>query len=667
MTTDAQPENELIRNFQLGVFDQCDVAFCVIRLELDPAGKPIDWTFAYANEALANMEGFTLDSLLGKRFFDLFPNGDRKWLEYYYKAAFEGENCSFESISEEIGLYLHVNCWPIGQRGYCACILRDIHEEAIERKNTNHALQEALIASERASEAKTAFLSSMSHDIRTPMNAIIGMTALAAAHLGDDERVGDCLKKISLSSKHLLSLINEVLDMSKIETGGVVLSEDEFNLSELLDSLVIMINQQLETKAHHFSVSSKDLVHEHVIGDSLRIQQVFVNVMSNAIKYTPDGGKISLKISEKPSNQAKVACYEFVFEDNGIGMDEEYLQHVFEPFSREDDAVVSHTQGTGLGMPISRNIARLMGGDIVVESKKGVGSRFTVTIRLKLQDREVEDDFTSFVDLNVLVADDDRASLDSTCHILDGFGMKTTGTTSGSEAVELTVAQHEVGKDFFACILDWKMPDVDGVEATRRIRAAVGEDVPIIIVSAYDWSAIEKEAREAGANAFVTKPLFRSRLARTFHAILDDATDEITALKPIQRVEKANCEGKRALLVEDNLLNSEIAKEILEMGGLEVECAYDGAEAVDLISSCPDGHYDIVFMDIQMPKMNGNDATRAIRAMKREWCRTLPIIAMTANAFAEDIQAAKTIGMNEHIAKPLDLSRLAAVLDKWLS
>ncbi len=667
MTTEAQPENELIRDFQLDVFDQSDLAFCIIRLELDQEGNPFDWTFAYANGALAKIDGLPYEGLVGKRFYDVFPKGDRKWLSYYYRAAFEGETLSFERICEEIGMYQHVSCWPTGHRGYCACILRDIREEALERENTNLALQEALVASERASAAKTAFLSSMSHDIRTPMNAIIGMTALAAAHLGDDERVSDCLKKISLSSKHLLSLINEVLDMSKIETGSVVLSEDEFNLSELLDSLVIMINQQLETKAHHFSVSSKDLIHEYVIGDSLRIQQIFVNVMSNAIKYTPDGGKISLKISEKPSNQAKVACYEFVFEDNGIGMDEEYLQHVFEPFSRADDAVVTRIQGTGLGMPISRNIARLMGGDVVVESKKGVGSRFTVTIRLKLQDREVEDDFTSFVDLDVLVADDDRASLDSTCHILDGFGMKTTGTTSGSDAVELTVAQHEAGKDFFACILDWKMPDVDGVEATRRIRAAVGEDVPIIIVSAYDWSTIEKEAREAGANAFVTKPLFRSRLARTFHAILDDATETITTLKPIQRIEKANGEGKRALLVEDNLLNSEIAKEILEMGGLEVECAYDGAEAVDMVSTCTDGYYDIVFMDIQMPKMNGNDATRAIRAMKREWCRTVPIIAMTANAFAEDVQAAKTIGMNEHIAKPLDLSRLATVLNKWLT
>ena len=657
----------LSHDFSLDVFDHSNVAFCIIRLELDQDQKPVDWTFVYANEALAKIEGLPLEKLLGARFYELFPDGDRKWLDYYAKAALDGESVSFESISEEIDVYLRIDSWGIGKPGYCACILRDIHEEAIERQNTNHALQEALIASERANHAKTAFLSSMSHDIRTPMNAIIGMTALAAAHLGDEERVSDCLKKISLSSKHLLSLINEVLDMSKIETGSVVLSEDEFNLSDLLDSLVVMINQQLETHAHSFSVSSDGLVHEHVIGDSLRIQQVFVNIMSNAIKYTPDGGKISLHISEKPSNQAKVACYEFVFEDNGIGMDEDYIAHIFEPFSRESNQVVDNIQGTGLGMPISRNIVRMMGGDIQVQSKKGAGSRFTVTIRLKLQDKEINDNFEGFVDLDVLVADDDRASLDSTCNILDEFGMKTCGTTSGAQAVELTCQHHQEGRDFFACILDWKMPDVDGVEAARRIRQRVGQDVPIIIMSAYDWSVVEKEARDAGVNAFVTKPLFRSRLARTFHALLGDDDARLETLRPMDKMERANCTGKRALLVEDNVLNSEIATEILEMSGLEVEHAFDGIEAVDKISSCTDGYYDIVFMDIQMPKLNGNDATRAIRSMKRDWCRKVPIIAMTANAFAEDIQAAKTVGMSEHLAKPLDLGQLARVLDKWLA
>ncbi len=656
----------LASGFSLDVFDQSDMAFCIVRLELDAGQKPADWTFLYANEVMNKLEGMPSDGLAGKRFSNVFPHGEQKWLDYGYKAAYMGQNCSFESTCKEFGLYLQVNCWPAGKEGCCACLLRDIREEASMRANTNRALQEALLASERANQAKTAFLSSMSHDIRTPMNAIIGMTALAAAHMGDEERVADCLKKISLSSKHLLSLINEVLDMSKIETGSVVLSEDEFNLSELLDSLIIMVNQQLDTHAHEFCVSSDQLVHEHVIGDSLRIQQVFVNVMSNAIKYTPNGGKISLHISERPSNQAKVACYEFVFEDNGIGMDQSYIEHIFEPFTREDDVLVGKVQGTGLGMPISRNIVRMMGGDIKVESKKGVGSRFTVTILLKLQDKEIVDDFTSFVDLDVLVADDDRSSLDSTCNILSGFGMKTTGALSGSEAVELACANHEAGRDFFACILDWRMPDVDGIEATRRIRAQVGDDVPIIIVSAYDWTLIEKEAREAGANAFVTKPLFRSRLARTFHALLGDGTQEPVISKPISKVESVSCAGKRALVVEDNQLNSEIAKEILEMSGLGVECVYDGVQAVDAITACEDGYYDVVFMDIQMPKMNGYDAARAIRSIDRDWCRQLPIIAMTANAFAEDVQAAKTVGMNEHIAKPLDFGRLAAVLSKWL-
>ena len=659
---------ELRADFSVSMFDHSDIAFCVIKVELDESGQPVDWTFAYANDALAKIEGVERQKLVGSRFFELFPNGDRACLPYYYQAAYEGKNVDFEDVSEADDFYLRVDAMPMGTPGYCGVTLRDIREEYFLRQNTNQALQEALIASERANNAKSSFLTSMSHDIRTPMNAIIGMTALAAAHIGEEERVTDCLRKISTSSKHLLSLINEVLDMSKIETGQVLLTDDEFNLAELMDNLVVMIHQQLETREHEFYVVSSELEHENVVGDSLRIQQIFVNIMSNAIKYTPDGGKIRLSVSERATDDPMVATYVFVFEDNGIGMDEDFLAQVFEPFTREDDAVVANAQGTGLGMPISRNIARMMGGDVTVESTKGVGTRVTVEINLKLQDekapRLAED---AFVDLDVLVADDDQDSLDSVCLILDELGMNPEGVTSGQAAVDSAVIHHEQSRDFYACILDWKMPNMDGVETTRRIRAAVGEDVPIIIISAYDVTAVEEEAREAGANAFITKPLFRSRLARTFHAI---TTGEEEAKRgdenPVHDFSEANYAGKRALLVEDNELNSEIAQELLEMTNLEVECAFDGAAAVEKLANCKDGYYDIVFMDIQMPKMNGNDATRAIRSMKRAYCRQVPIVAMTANAFAEDVQAAKTVGMNEHIAKPLDLKRLAVVLDKWL-
>ena len=544
----------------------------------------------------------------------------------------------------------------IGTRSVDSLIRRERQQET--------ALRAAFDAAEAANKAKTDFLSNMSHDIRTPMNGIIGMTAIAAAHLDDRERVQDSLQKITQASKHLLSLINEVLDMSKIESGKVELVEEEFNLSELVDNLLTMTNAQIEAHHHELSVNISGVVHEAVVGDSLRIQKVFTNLMSNAVKYTPDGGRIRLSITERPTSQARVGCYEFVFEDNGIGMSEAFLERIFEPFSRAPDGRVDRIQGTGLGMPISRNIVRMMGGDIKVESQLGVGSRFTVTIYLKLQDTE-EVHYDRFIDLDVLVADDDPLSLDSCCGKLNDFGMKAEGVSTGREAVAQVVRHHEQHRDYFACIIDWKMPDMDGIATTRAIRRAVGDEVPIIIISAYDWSDIEQEARAAGANAFISKPLFRSRLARTFSSLVGEE-ERREAEMPLAELEHMALRGYRALLVEDNELNAEIATEILRMTGLEVDCALDGTEAVDRLAECPDGYYDIIFMDIQMPRMNGYDATRAIRAMPREYCRQVPIVAMTANAFAEDVQSARTVGMNEHIAKPLNLKALARTLNRWL-
>ena len=345
-------------------------------------------------------------------------------------------------------------------------------------------------------------------------------------------------------------------------------------------------------------------------------------------------------------------------------MSEDFVEQIFEPFSRAADGRVNQIQGTGLGMPISRNIVRMMGGDIKVESRLGEGSRFIVTMYLKLQDAaEIPND--RFVNLDVLVADDDPLSLDSCCGMLNDLGMKADGVSTGAEAVEQVVLHHAQKRDYFACILDWKMPDMDGIATTRAIRKAVGSEVPIIIISAYDWTDIEQEALAAGANAFISKPLFRSRLARTFSALVGEEEPAEQEPSPAS-LEEVRLEGRRALLVEDNALNLEIAAEILEMTGLTVESATDGTEAVDRMASCEDGYYDIIFMDIQMPRMNGYDATRAIRAMNRSYCKQVPIVAMTANAFAEDVQAAKTVGMNEHIAKPLDLKTLARTLERWL-
>ena len=786
-------ETALRTHFSVNMFDYSPIAFCVIRVELDAQGQPEDWTFAYCNDALAELEGLPKEQLLGQRFFRLFPDGDRKWLKPYYAAAYEGTPSDYEEISEARGLYLHIYVMPINERGYCACLLKNVRAETFAADNQNNiimsmakiyyatyyvnlntdsfleisstsrirqalgetgdaqktfdivceqliepafademreftrldtlnarlkgktaithqfidrirgwsealfiagdtnpdgtlrhafyavrtihdekekefsqqkALRDALATAEHANAAKSDFLSSMSHDIRTPMNGIIGMTAIAAAHCDDPERVRDSLMKITSASKHLLSLINEVLDMSKIESGKVDLAEEPFNLSELVDNLLAMTRPQIAEKHHTLSVNIDDVRHENVIGDSLRVQQVFVNLIGNAIKYTPDGGKIRLTISEKPSNQNKIGCYEFVFEDNGIGMSAEYIQHVFEPFSRARDARVSNVQGTGLGLSIARNIVRRMGGDIRVTSTPNVGTRFTVTMYLRLQDTNLTPS-DKLVNLDVLVADDDPLSLESCCDMLDSFGMKTVGVPCGQEAVTQVAAHHRDKRDFFACILDWQMPDLNGIETARAIRREVGNDVPIIIVSAYDWSDIEQEARAAGVNDFISKPYFRSKLAHMFNR-LAGAEEEAPAPEASEALTETQYTGRRVLLVEDNQLNSEIAAELLKMSGLTVDCAWDGIEAVDCLTNCPDGYYDMVFMDIQMPRMNGYDATRAIRSSARDYCKRVPIVAMTANAFAEDVQAAKTVGMNEHIAKPLELPTLAAVLRRYL-
>ena len=364
---------------------------------------------------------------------------------------------------------------------------RDISAAVNKELEAQHALQEAYDVAEAANHAKSDFLQTMSHDIRTPMNGIIGMTAIAAAHIDDKERVQDSLQKITHASRHLLALINEVLDMSKIESGKVSLAEEEFNLSDLIDNLLTMTRPQVEEHEHELKVTIRDVEHELVIGDSLHIQQAFVNLMSNAIKYTPNGGRIDLSIREIPCNQEKVGCYEFVFRDNGIGMSEEFLRHIFEPFTRAEDGRINKIQGTGLGMPITRNIVRMMGGDIRVESKLNEGSTFTVTIFLKLQDTEAKAD-ARFANLNVLVADDDEPSMESAVGALEELGMKAEGVLSGDAALDRVICRHTSGRDYNAVILDWKMPGMDGVETARAIRYKVGTAIPIIILSAYDWS-----------------------------------------------------------------------------------------------------------------------------------------------------------------------------------
>ena len=523
------------------------------------------------------------------------------------------------------------------------------------------ALKNSSEAAEAANRAKSDFLARMSHDIRTPMNAIMGMTAVAAMHIDDKEKVSDCLGKITVSSKHLLALINDVLDMSKIESGKVSLSEEPFSMADMVESVVTIIKNQVKSKNQELKVHINDIEHENVIGDTLRLRQVFVNILGNAVKFTPEGGSIIFSIRECPSRIHGMACFEFICEDNGIGMDEEFLKTVFDPFSRSKQS--ANIEGTGLGMPITRNIVRMMSGDIEVESKLGVGSKFTVKIFLKLQEIG-DEDVGELADLKVLVADDDGDSCTATCDILGAIGMKAEFVLSGAEAVEKIVKAKENQDGYSAVILDWKMPGMDGVDTAREIRRRVGDDLPIIILSAYDWTDIEAEARSAGVQTFIEKPLFRSRLIYALKSVLSKSEENSNPVTG--GLESVSFEGRRVLLVEDNELNMEIAKELLSYTGIEVESAENGEEAVNAIKQGGDGRYDLVFMDIQMPVMNGYDATRAIREIGSEYASKLPIIAMTANAFSDDIWKAQEAGMNDHISKPVEVPKLIEALKKWI-
>ncbi len=541
------------------------------------------------------------------------------------------------------------------------CVDEAVHEEQRQKQ----LLQDALEAANRASAAKSDFMSKMSHDIRTPMNAIIGMTAIAAAHAENPDRVRDALSKISSSSRHLLGLINEVLDMSKVESGTISLAAEEFSLSDLLNSMLLMIQPQIQAHKHSVQVHIQDIQHENVIGDSLRIQQVFLNLMSNAVKYTPDGGEISLTIREQAVPISSTGCYEFIVEDNGIGMSEEYLTHIFEPFSRAEDLRTSKIQGTGLGMAIAQNIVHMMNGNITVESQLGKGSKFTVTIYLRLQDAQ-DIDTSELADLSVLAADDDDCACRSLCTMLDEIGMHSEGCTSGQDAVAAVQRALDTAHPFYAAILDWKMPGMDGLDTARAIKRLAGDTLPIIILSAYDWSDIEMEARAAGVDAFLSKPVFKSGLIRTFKSLRNEEPEDSSQTSPLEPLLQNDFSGRRVLLVEDNDLNREIAREVLEMAGLTVEEAENGQIAVDLFSASEAGYYSLILMDIQMPVMNGYDASAAIRALKRPDAPRIPILAMTANAFVEDIQAAKAVGMNEHLAKPIDFEALGSVLKKYL-
>lgn len=542
--------------------------------------------------------------------------------------------------------------------------MQDITSQAESVARTNAMLKDAFSAAVAANSAKSEFMSRMSHDIRTPLNGIIGMTAIAGAHIDDKDRVSDCLTKITGASKHLLSLINDILDLSKIESGKVILTDATFNLQKLLDDLLNTVHPSIEEHHHELNVYINNVSHENVIGDDVRLQRVFLNLVSNAIKYTPDNGKINLTLSEFPSKSANIGMYQFIVEDNGYGMSQEFVDKIFEPFERASDSRVNKIPGTGLGMTIARNIINMMGGDIEVQSEINKGTKITVNFKIKLQN-PIEMSADELLDLPVLVVDDDISTCESTCLTLKELGMSGDYCLTGMEAVKKVVKAHDLNSDYFACLIDWKMPEMDGIETTRRIRKAVGPDVPIIIITAYEWSDIEEEAKKAGADAFIAKPLFKSRLHAAFTQLPKTLKNHQTEHE-LDDFSKVDYSSKNFLLVEDNELNREIAADILSLTGASVETAENGKIAVEMFSKSKEDYYDMIFMDVSMPVMDGYEATKTIRELERKDAKQIPIIALTANAFVEDIAKAHNAGMDRHISKPIDTKQLISTMRIFL-
>lgn len=519
-------------------------------------------------------------------------------------------------------------------------------------------LAEAKRAAEDASRSKSEFLSNMSHDIRTPMNAIVGMTTIALANIDDKDRVENCLKKIVLSSKHLLGLINDVLDMSKIESGKMTLSVELVSLREIMESLVSIVQPQVKAKQQKFDIFIYDIESENVLCDSVRLNQILLNLLSNAIKFTPEGGAIEVSLHEQESPKGSEYVRIFLrVKDTGIGMSEEFQAHIFDSFTREDNKRVQKTEGTGLGMAITKYIVDAMGGEIRVTSTQGAGTEFNVTLDFERTEEKEED--MILPEFTMLVVDDDKQLCESTAASLKSIGVRADWTLDGESAIQIVRQHHERHDDYHIILLDLRLPGIDGIKTAKELRKQLGDSVPILLISAYDCSEIEEEAREAGINGFLSKPLFKSTLYYGLKPYIDSSA------KPSEPSKNAvNFTGKRILLAEDNDLNWEIASELLQEMGVELERAANGEICAGMFRTSPVGYYDAVLMDIRMPVKDGYEATDIIRGMDRP-DSVLPIIAMTADAFSEDIQKCMEHGMNAHVAKPIDIKELAHILSRY--
>ena len=576
----------------------------------------------------------------------LLVNEQREWdFEYVHKKT--GEQRWFHIIA--MGS-------EIEKKQKCIIVMSD---RTADRK-MNQALSDAVSAAETANRAKSTFLSNMSHDIRTPMNAIIGFTTLAVSNIENKEKVRDYLGKILASSNHLLSLINDILDMSRIESGKIHLEETKVNLSDLLHDLKTIISGQIHAKQLELYMDAMDVTDEDIYCDKTRLNQVLLNLLSNAIKFTPAGGTVSVRLRQFPSTQKDCAQYEIRVKDNGIGMSQEFAQKIFDPFERERTSTVSKIQGTGLGMAISKNIVNMMGGTIEIKTQKNKGTEFIIRLMFRIQSEQHRvEKITELEGLKALVVDDDFNTCDSVTKMLVKVGMRSEWTLSGKEAVLRAKQSIELGDAFHAYIIDWRLPDMNGIEVTRQIRS-LGDDTPIIILTAYDWSEIEVEAKAAGVTAFCAKPMFMSDLRETLMTALGQKKEQNN--DDVLPEADFNFKNKHILLVEDNELNSEIATEILTEYGFIVDTAENGAEALEKVSTSKPGTYDLVLMDVQMPVMNGYEATKCIRKLKDPALANISILAMTANAFDEDRKKALESGMDGFLSKPIVIEELVQAL-----
>lgn len=512
----------------------------------------------------------------------------------------------------------------------------------------NRRLQSAARKAESANKAKTDFLSTMSHDIRTPMNAIIGLTAIAEKNPEDAELIKDSLRKISLASNHLLTLINDILDISKVESGNLMLNPLTFSIVETVENLVNISQPMIKEKNIDFSFHINQIEKEYLYSDQLRLNQILINILSNAIKYTEPGGSVSVELRQEESAISGCIRLTYIVADTGIGMSPEFMESMYEPFSRQTDSRVNSVQGTGLGLAITKQMVELLEGTIECQSEQGKGTTFTVALDIRIADRQREE--MKLDPLDILIVDDDEIMLRTATDTLESLGATVEHAFSGVDALGMIEHRHHSGKDYNVIIIDWKMPEMDGLETIRRIRSDIDENVPILLISAYDWSDIEDKARAAGANGFITKPLFRS----TLYDKLNDLMGKESAVSEPED-DYSDLQGLHVLVAEDIDINWEIVSAMLSAYGITCDRAVNGRVCVDIISAAPENSYTLIFMDIQMPEMNGLDATRAIRKLEDPWASSIPIIAMTADAFAENIVECMDAGMNGHIAKPIDV------------